>query len=151
MNTTARTLLHVLQAALISPGLLSAASAANEGIGATSTASARITVTVAARGQLSGLGESAITGRAASSQPVCLWLNTAVGRYTLSLQNAPASHELSWTGRAQTTRLHAGRISDSLLAARRPGCAPEELARLDVRRVSAAMQGEAVTLLIAPE
>ena len=151
MKQSARTFLQILQAALIGAGLPSEVSAANGEMGATSRVSARITVTVAPRGQLSGLSDGPITGRAVDSQPLCLWLNTATGRYTLSLQNAAAAHELSWTGRARTTQLHAGRISGSLLAARRPRCAPEELARLDVRRVSAAMQGEAVTLLIAPE
>jgi hypothetical protein len=121
------------------------------GLGASSTASLQIRVSVAPRGELSGLSGFSADSKLASSDPLCLWLNTGTRGYVLKAEAEGAkTHLLSWSAGGSSATLGPA-ASATFQAADRPRCGPDEQAQLAVRRIETSAEASRVTLLVAPE
>ena len=141
-----------LCAAAIGIAVCSSASAEPDGAaGPTSTASLQIRVSVAPRGELAGLSDFSADSKLASSDPLCLWLNTGTRGYALKTEAEGAStHLLSWSAGGRSAIL-GPEASSTFQAAGRPRCGADEQAQLAVRRVATSAGASQVTLLVAPE
>ncbi len=87
----------------------SAASAATQGsLGATSTGSIAISLSVAGRVQITGLGDVSFVAvspdaAATSAQNVCVWSNTATRGYSVTASGSGAGNAFELSGPANTT------------------------------------------------
>jgi hypothetical protein len=137
----------VLAFAAVSPVMMSPASAATQGtLGATSTGTVTITVSVPSRVQITALSDVTFsnvdpTTTATSTQNNCVWSNTATKGYTITATGggtggaftlrsgalAPVTYNVQWnqsTGQSTGTALTAGAPSSTFVStATTPTCA----------------------------
>lgn len=157
------------------------ASAASQGsLGATSTGSISITLSVQPRVKISGLRDAALTVSdrsmaVADVQTVCVWSNTAGNAYSvtaagsgpggafeLSDGNRTVSYDVLWSSRVAETPviLSSGLASATNAGAKDYECKSQsEAARLEIRVEPAALQvtepgatyGGSLSLLVSPQ
>jgi hypothetical protein len=148
---------HATRAILVGVGAAALGFAAQAGatvrdgvVGSTSTGSIRISISVAATGELTFVERQ---GAAMSSGvPACLWLNSGTGQYRLTaLPESAQSADLRWQVGSQSVTLRPGAVSRVLEAPTRPSCRADEMASLSVGESGTAAPAHSTTLIVAPE
>ena len=171
---------HILAGLILSLSLADGAHAASQGsVGATSTGTVIISVSVPPRARISGLTDIALvdqdpTRAASGSRDVCIWSNTSSQTYTVTANGSgpggdfllsngarKVPYAIRWNARGAETRLTNGVTSMMLVsAATEQACASEPgTARLTVEVEPADLKtmepGVAyvgtLTLIVAPQ